>query len=114
MFDFQPHLEGSLVIMRPYRERDWPALLAVASDPLIWEQHPIYDKWREEVFRTSIDSAVAEKGGLVAIDKVGNKIIGFSCFATRYVEFGEIEIGWTFLARNHWDGACTLIFRSEG
>ena len=58
------------------------------------------------MFRTSFDSAVSEESGLVAIDKASNEIIGFSCFATRYVEPGEIEIGWTFLARNHWDGAC--------
>ncbi|MBI1255230.1 MAG: GNAT family N-acetyltransferase [Hyphomonas sp.] len=106
MFEFQPHLKGELLAMRPYRPEDWDALLAAASDALIWDQHPIHGEWREDVFRASIDRALADQGGLVAIDLVSRKIVGFSRYSTLNVEPGEIEIGWTFLARSHWGGPC--------
>jgi RimJ/RimL family protein N-acetyltransferase len=40
-FDLQPHLVGDLVELRPLREADYAELHAAASDPLIWEQHPV-------------------------------------------------------------------------
>ncbi len=39
MLGRQPVLEGEHVRLRPLRPDDWEALFAVASDPLIWEQH---------------------------------------------------------------------------
>ena len=40
-FDCQPVLRGKLVALRPLRREDYDALYAVASDPEIWEQHPV-------------------------------------------------------------------------
>lgn len=40
MFDLQPILKGELLDLRPLRPEDFHHLYAVASDPLIWEQHP--------------------------------------------------------------------------
>ncbi len=50
MFDFQPTLRGTLVELRPLCAEDEKALFAVASDPLIWEQHPVRDRYKPEVF----------------------------------------------------------------
>lgn len=104
MFDFQPNLDGELIAMRPYQPEDWDALLAAASDPLIWEQHPIHGDFNESVFRASIDSALADQGGLAAIDKATGAIVGFTRYSKQFVEPGEIEIGWSFLARRYWGG----------
>jgi RimJ/RimL family protein N-acetyltransferase len=104
-FDFQPVLAGTLVTMRPYREADWDELSAVAADPLIWEQHPFPDRWRAEDFRRTMDDALAEHGSLVATDRATGAIIGHSRYSTRYVQPGELEIGWSFLARRYWGGA---------
>ena len=49
-FDLQPILEGELLRLRPLRPEDWDGLYAVASDPLIWEQHPAPDRYKEEAF----------------------------------------------------------------
>ncbi len=49
--DWQPTLRGDLLELRPLRAEDFPALFAVASDPLIWEQHPASDRYQEAVFR---------------------------------------------------------------
>jgi len=50
-FDLQPVLKGKILELRPLRPGDFHDLYAVASDPLIWEQHPIPDRYKEEVFR---------------------------------------------------------------
>jgi len=47
-FDLQPTLQGSCPA-RPLREEDFADLYAVACDPLIWEQHPSHDRYKEEV-----------------------------------------------------------------
>jgi hypothetical protein len=71
MFDFQPHLQGECVTMRPYCAQDWDALLAVASDPLIWDQHPIHGEWREEVFRIGEQNWRSRK----ALEKIGGVLL---------------------------------------
>ena len=51
VFYLQPHLKGELIELRPLAPNDWDELFAVASDSLIWEQHPEPDRYKEEVFR---------------------------------------------------------------
>src|SRR6266536_1521682 len=50
-FDYQPSLSGSLLQLRPLGADDFTALHASAADPGIWEQHPVKDRHREDVFR---------------------------------------------------------------
>lgn len=104
MFDYQPSLSGELLALRPARPDDFAALYAVASDPLIWALHPAHDRWREPVFRGFLDGAFADRGGLVAIERASGAVIGFSRYSARGAQAGEIEIGWTFLARRCWGG----------
>lgn len=103
-FDLQPKLKGKLVELRPLRAGDYQELYAVAADPLIWEQHPAGDRYREDVFRAFFRDAMNSGGALIAIDSGDGKIIGSSRFYGYDEERGEIEIGWTFLARSHWGG----------
>jgi RimJ/RimL family protein N-acetyltransferase len=103
-FDLQPTLTGQLLELRPLRPEDFPALFTVASDPLIWEQHPARDRYREEVFKEFFREALESGGALVAIDKEDGSIIGSSRFYRRDEEENEVEIGWTFLARSYWGG----------
>ena len=91
--------------LRPLVPEDWEALFAVAADPLIWQQHPAHDRWREPVFRAFFDDALANKGALVAIDRGTGAVIGSSRFqGLSEADGGSVEIGWTFLARSHWGG----------
>ena len=103
-FELQPHLVGDLIEVRPLRPEDWESLFRVASDSLIWEQHPDQDRYQEEVFKEFFREALESGGALAVIDRKTQKIIGSS----RYFGFEptkrEIEIGWTFLARSHWGG----------
>lgn len=105
MLDRQPLLEDAHVCLRPLAPGDWGALYAVASDPLIWAQHPAHDRWREPVFRAFFDDALANGGALLATDAVTGAVIGSSRFqGLDAANGGSVEIGWTFLARSHWGG----------
>jgi len=103
-FDFQPILKGKLLELRPLRAEDFPDLYAVASDPLIWEQHPARDRYKEEAFKQFFREALESGGALMAIDSKDGRIIGSSRFHGYDEEKSEVEIGWTFLARSHWGG----------
>jgi len=103
-FDLQPHLENDWVELRPMEAGDFDTLFAVASDPLIWEQHPASDRYQSGVFRAFFDAGMECAGALVIVDRAAGEIIG----ASRYYDLDEtrpeITIGYTFLARSHWGG----------
>ena len=103
-FDLQPHLRGELIELRPLTPQDWDDLFAVASDQLIWEQHPESDRYKEEVFRVFFKDALESGGAFVIIDRKTQRIIGSTRFYGYDPEKSEIEIGWTFLARKYWGG----------
>lgn len=104
-FDAQPVLTGATVTLSPLRNEDWDALFAVAADPLIWEVHPAHDRWQEPVFRRFFADAMASGGCLIIRDNTSGAVIGSSRYDRTRVEPGEVEIGWTFLARAYWGGA---------
>jgi RimJ/RimL family protein N-acetyltransferase len=104
IFDLQPTLEGKLLRLRPLHPEDWDDLYAVASDPLIWEQHPHNDRYKEEVFKEFFRDALASGGALVVSDSRSGHVIGSSRFHGYDKDKSEIEIGWTFLTRSHWGG----------
>ena len=103
-FDLQPTLKGELLELRPLRPDDLQDLYAVASDPLIWEQHPINDRYNEDVFKVFFHDALQSGGTLIAIDSEDRQVVGSSRFHGYDKENSEVEIGWTFLARSHWGG----------
>ena len=103
-FDLQPVLRGELLSLRPLRPQDWDDLFAVASDPLIWEQHPASDRYQEEVFQKFFREALESGGALIVTDAKTSQVIGSSRYYAYDKEKSEIEIGWTFLARAYWGG----------
>ena len=103
-FDLQPHLKGELIELRPLAPADWEKLFAVASDSLIWEQHPEPDRYKKDVFRIFFKEALESGGAFVIIDRQTQHIIGSTRFYGYDPDQSEIEIGWTFLARKCWGG----------
>jgi N-acetyltransferase len=101
----QSRLEGETILCAPTRTEDWAELFAVAADPLIWAVHPAHDRWQEPVFRAYFADALASEGGLTIRERQSGRVIGASRYATQRAMPGEVEIGWTFLARDHWGGA---------
>lgn len=103
-FDLQPHLKGELLRLRPLQADDFSQLFAIASDPLIWEQHPDKDRYREEVFTEFFRQGLLSGAMLIAFDNKTDQVIGSTRFFYNS-EKNELEIGWTFLARSYWGGS---------
>jgi N-acetyltransferase len=103
-FDLQPPLKGELIELLPLTLKDWHDLFAVASDPLIWEQHPESDRYKEDVFKVFFREALESGGAFVVVDTKNQRIIGSTRFYGYDPAKSEIEIGWTFLARRYWGG----------
>jgi RimJ/RimL family protein N-acetyltransferase len=104
-FDLQPCLRGDILDLRPLHAEDYQDLYAVAADPLVWEQHPCKDRYKEEVFKVFFRDALDSGGALIALDRKAGPVIGSTRFHGYDEARSEIEIGWTFLARSHWGGA---------
>jgi RimJ/RimL family protein N-acetyltransferase len=103
-FDLQPTLTGELLRLRPLAPGDFDALFAVASDPLLWEQHPARDRYQIDVFTRLFDESLASGGALVAEATADDRVIGSSRYFGYNEAASEIEIGWSFLARKYWGG----------
>lgn len=95
---------GESLELRPLEATDFDSLYSVASDPLVWAQHPSPMRYQESVFREWFKEALASQCALVVLDRTNNQVIGSS----RYYEFDEgkreVAIGYTFLARDKWGG----------
>lgn len=102
--DMQPVLEGEWVRLRPLQAEDFDALYAVASDPEVWALHPMKTRWQRPVFEAFFDSGIKSGGSLIVSDARTGAVIGHSRYSAEFCEPGEIEIGWSFLARSHWGG----------
>jgi RimJ/RimL family protein N-acetyltransferase len=109
--DRQPTLIHPQLHLRPLRRDDWNALYAVASDPLLWALHPASDRWQEPVFRAFFEQALASGGALAAIDPAHGGIIGSSRYDLGRTGPGELEIGWTFLARRYWGRGMNAVMK---
>jgi RimJ/RimL family protein N-acetyltransferase len=104
-FDLQPTLENELVKLVPLKKDNFDSLYQVASDPLIWEQHPDRYRYTKEGFEKYFNGAIKCGGAFLVREKSSNEVIGSS----RYYNFDEgkksIAIGFTFLARKYWGTA---------
>ena len=104
-FDLRPEvLEDDLIKIVPLVETDFERLFKVASDPLIWEQHPDRDRHKREVFQQFFDASVKSKSAFLIFDRNTSELIG----STRYHDYDSINsrvaIGYTFLDRKYWGG----------
>lgn len=108
-------LEDTSITLRPLLEEDIDALFAVASDALIWEQHPDRYRYTREVFEKFFAGALQSAGAYCVFDKETGAMIGSSRYYTlspnEYEKYSlttplgnAICIGYTFLARTHWGG----------
>jgi len=110
--DRQPVLEGERLLLRPLTKADWGALYAVASDRELWAVHPSHDRWQEPVFRAFFEDALAHGGAVAIVDKASGAVIGSSRFQGHDpAGEGEVEIGWSFLARSYWGSGYNAEFK---
>jgi RimJ/RimL family protein N-acetyltransferase len=101
-FELQPVLENELVKLLPLKTNDFEILYAIASDPLLWEQHPNKDRYKREVFENFFMGAIESGGAFMVFNARKGRPIGSSRFYDFNPEKKSVVIGYTFLARDHW------------
>ncbi|MCI4668970.1 MAG: GNAT family N-acetyltransferase [Bacteroidia bacterium] len=109
--NLQPTLQNELVLLRPLHIDDKEAMYQVAKDPLIWEQHSNWDRYKAEVFDKFFEESLASKGCLLIFEKEEKKLIGSSRFKKSPLDPNVLEIGWSFLAREYWGGTYNRSFK---
>lgn len=98
-------LGNELIELRPLAATDFERLFAVAADPLIWELHPIKDRYKREVFQLYFDDAVRSESSFLVFDKANGALIGCTRLYDLRPEESSVAIGYTFLAQKYWGGA---------
>lgn len=101
-FNLQPNLSDEHVTLKPLHENDFEELFVVASDPLIWEQHPNRERYKREVFQNFFEGAIESKGAFLICNSKTGKAIGSSRFYDFDSEKSTIAIGYTFYSRDSW------------
>jgi RimJ/RimL family protein N-acetyltransferase len=102
--NLQPSMTGPRLSLRPLNENDYDALFMAASDPKIWEVHPIPDRYLPETFKTYFKGLIESKGALAVIDNEISALVGTSSFYDYRQEEKSVIIGYTFLTRKYWGG----------
>ena len=98
----QPTLENENVKLIPLTQTDFEEVFAVASDPLVWEQHPNKDRYKKEVFENFFQGAMESGGAFKIIDKETKEIAGSTRFYDFNPEDNSIFIGYTFYGTKFW------------
>jgi N-acetyltransferase len=102
-FDIQPkNLQNEQIKLIPLEEKDFEALYQVASDPLVWEQHPNKLRYQRDVFQNYFEGAIASKGAFFIREAKTNEPIGSSRFYDYDEKDNSIKIGYTFIGRKFW------------
>jgi RimJ/RimL family protein N-acetyltransferase len=102
MFDLQPILQNDIIRVEPLQSTDFERLYKVASDPLIWEQHPNPDRYKREVFEAFFKGAIESKGAFLVFNKTNNEVIGSSRYYEFFPDQRSVAIGYTFLCCECW------------
>ena len=111
-FELQPNIENRRVRLEPLHNEDFDALHAVASDPLIWEQHPNKNRYQRDIFATYFQGAIESRGALRVFDNATGELIGSSRYYDLDAALRAVAIGYTFIARSHWGGQYNRALKS--
>ena len=103
LLNLQPEiLENESVKLVPLKETDFEILYEVASDPLIWEQHPNKNRYERDVFLNFFEGAIESNGAFLIVDKKTNEVAGSTRFYEYEPENKSVFIGYTFYGRKFW------------
>ena len=111
MADFTQQLQAEKFLLVQTKPSDFEPLFKVASDPLIWEQHPAQNRWKREVFSAFFDDGLRnDLGCFTIVDSQSHSVIGSTRFYAHDPSNASVRLGYTFFARRYWGtGANQLI-----
>jgi RimJ/RimL family protein N-acetyltransferase len=103
-FELQPRLQNDLIRLEPLVPGDFEALYAVASDRLIWEQHPNPNRYQRAAFENYFKGAIESGGAFRIINNATGETAGSSRYCDMDPAAKTAGIGYTFIARSLWGG----------
>lgn len=101
-FSIQSRLKTENVKLVPLQTDDFEQLFAVASDPLVWEQHPNKDRYKREVFENFFQGAMESGGAFKIVEQNTGEVAGSTRFYDYNAEDNSIFIGYTFYGTKFW------------
>ncbi|MCX6289359.1 MAG: GNAT family N-acetyltransferase [Bacteroidetes bacterium] len=111
--NLQPtHLKNELVWLEPLKQAHFEELYLVASDPLIWEQHPNPDRYKLDAFTNYFKGAMESGGAFIIRDASSGIALGSSRYCAYNEANKEIQIGYTFFARSCWGKSINKVVKA--
>ncbi|WP_395045192.1 GNAT family N-acetyltransferase [Flavobacterium sp.] len=102
-FNIQPtHLQNQLIKLIPLQKSDFEELFSVASDKLIWEQHPNKNRYKKDVFLNYFEGAIQSQGAFFIREATSNEPIGSTRFYEIDLQNNSVKIGYTFIGCKFW------------
>jgi RimJ/RimL family protein N-acetyltransferase len=100
---FNVNLETNAFSLEQTTSLDFDLLYEIASNPVVWEQHPEKDRWKRSVFLTFFQGALENDLGCFTIrDKSAGVVIGSTRFYSHDALGDAVRLGYTFLSPGYW------------
>ena len=100
---FNVNLETNAFSLEQTTSSDFEPLYGVASNPVLWEQHPEKNRWKRSVFLTFFQGALENDLGCFTIrDKSAGVVIGSTRFYSHDASVEAVRLGYTFLCPSYW------------
>jgi RimJ/RimL family protein N-acetyltransferase len=102
-FELQPtHLQNELISLGALKEDNFEELFTVASDPLVWEQHPNPNRYKLEDFTNYFKGAIESNGAFLIRDSKTKEVVGCSRYYDYNATDSSVLIGYTFIGTKFW------------
>ncbi|MBL6864159.1 MAG: GNAT family N-acetyltransferase [Rhodospirillales bacterium] len=107
MINFKIDLENDKIALIQTKISHFDEIYLVASNRVIWEQHPEKDRWRRNKFEKFFKAGIENNLGCFSIyDKNLNKKIGLTRFYSYNEDDNAVRIGYTFIDPEYWGTGC--------
>lgn len=101
-FFHPPPLQDETLDLVPLEATDFEVLYALASDPLVWEQHPNPNRYQQAEFSKFFEGAMASAAAYKIVLRDAGTVIGCSRFYDHRPDLSCVNMGYTFYGRAYW------------
>jgi RimJ/RimL family protein N-acetyltransferase len=102
-------LHGRVVDLVPLEKEHFEPLFAAAADKRLWEHIPVDcsepDPFAKAYVRALADRARGDQYPFVIVHRSSRRIIGSTRLFEIFPDDRKLEIGWTWIAADHWGTA---------
>lgn len=105
-------LEDDRFKLAPLHQAHFPALIAMAANPRIWQHLPIDGTnptlLTQHLKEALLKRAYGEQYPFTVIEKKTNAVVGATRLFDIYPHHKKLEIGWTWYHPDYWGSGCNL------